>query len=309
MISGDYKKCIREHHLQNTSKHLPGSWWNPHFFTSASVGFCPIARRTSPSWWAYIFPSPLLSNKENVSWNSEQQTSVNTSEWMSHIFIYKTTVSAAFIWALLQLTETLIIFAATNFALTLFLLSEVTLLLILKSAMPTLAQICNQRLYSGGILNHLPTNKLVSKVAVLVNSLWDDLHTSQLAYWCLTMHFLEIHCWRVNLSTNRPVCELTSPRLAWTRVGLSVIRLLIFRTKKHKKNLNCGIHTIIRYNIDSVALWRVSNYLQVYCLCPKKWRGHSAKVLQHSFVHVWWIIAIPFLRIKRRTLTRNLVFR
>ena len=49
---------------------IPWSWLPAHFFTSASVGFCPVALNTSPSWCVNILPSPLLSNRENVSWYS-----------------------------------------------------------------------------------------------------------------------------------------------------------------------------------------------------------------------------------------------
>lgn len=42
-----------------------------YFLTSDSVGFCPRALKASPIWAMCIFPSPLLSNSWNASWNSE----------------------------------------------------------------------------------------------------------------------------------------------------------------------------------------------------------------------------------------------
>lgn len=42
-----------------------------YFLTSDSVGFCPRALKASPIWATCIFPSPLLSNSWNASWNSE----------------------------------------------------------------------------------------------------------------------------------------------------------------------------------------------------------------------------------------------
>ena len=41
------------------------------FLTSASVGFWPRARNTSPICATWIWPSPLLSKIWNASWNSE----------------------------------------------------------------------------------------------------------------------------------------------------------------------------------------------------------------------------------------------
>merc|ERR1719228_2041522 len=53
----------------------PDDWTS--FFTSLSVGFCPRARRTSPTCFTGMRPSPFVSKRKKHSWKSASWSSVN----------------------------------------------------------------------------------------------------------------------------------------------------------------------------------------------------------------------------------------